>query len=522
MIGSPELFAISSDFIVHDKFPESDHVPLPIVINCRLKCDIPRKGRTHKPMWTRHHRCRWSPLNVRELKNILNDEISMPFREQIFKSFINMKSSNDLAICLTNYITQAADRLFERNTSKPLTSKRGPGWYDNECRQLRSEAIKAGERVITDCDHRMLIEKSRAYKACKQRKSREYRRYAVNKIDEAYVNNRGDIWKIISQYTFAGKSHNEPNAEQFYEYFSDLARGFTVEYFNYDYEKCAIDFLNKYDNDEFSMHNNDGLKLQIINDNFTEKEISDTIDSLKNNKSPGNDLLPAEFIKACKAELLPLITEALNYIINHREFPDIWAEGLRCPVFKTGDINNRNNYRGITVLSVITKFFETAVNNRLNFVATAYDSGDRFNGGFTKGSMTSDNIFILQGLIERQMTLGKPLYLCMVDFSKAFDLVDTNILFFKLIKSGIHGKVVDALRSLYRKTYFRPKHHGLLSPPTRDTHGVNQGGNTSPTLFRHYLSDLGDFLHQKCVLCISSDIIAHLLWADDLVLVSDS
>ena len=61
------------------------------------------------------------------------------------------------------------------------------------------------------------------------------------------------------------------------------------------------------------MHNNDGCKLQIINDNFTEKEKRDTIDSLKNNKSPGNNLLPAEFIKACRAELLPLITEALNY-----------------------------------------------------------------------------------------------------------------------------------------------------------------------------------------------------------------
>ena len=58
---------------------------------------------------------------------------------------------------------------------------------------------------------------------------------------------------MISQYAFDEKSHNEPNAEQYYEYSSGLARGFTVEYFNYDYKKCAIDFLNKYDNDEFSI-----------------------------------------------------------------------------------------------------------------------------------------------------------------------------------------------------------------------------------------------------------------------------
>ena len=314
--------------------------------------------------------------------------------------------------------------------SKSLTSRKGPGWYDSECRQLRSEAIRAGERVETDIDYHNLLEKSRSYKACKQRKSREYRRNAVNEIGKAYVKNRGDIWKIISRYTSTGKSHNEPNAEQFYEHFSNLARGCTAEYFNYDYENCAIDFLEKYDNGGIPRHDSDELKLQIINDNFTRNEISDTIDSLKNNKSPGIDLLPAEFIKGCKAELLPSVTDVLNYIINNGDFPDIWAEGLRSPVFKTGEITNRNNYRGITVLSVFTQIFETAVNNRLNFVATAYDCGDQFNGGFTKGSMTSDNIFILQGLVEIQMIVGKPLYLCMVDFSKAFDLVNRDILFF--------------------------------------------------------------------------------------------
>ena len=165
---------------------------------------------------------------------------------------------------------------------------------------------------------------------------------------------------------------------------------------------CHRFFLEKYDNGDIPRHDSDELKLQIINDNFTRNEISDTIDSLKNNKSHGDDLLPAEFIKGCKAELLPSGTDVLNYIINNGDFPDIWVEGLRSPVFKTGEITNRNNHRGITVLSVFTKIFGTAVNNRLNFVATVYDCGDRFNGGFTKGSITSDNIFILQGLIERR------------------------------------------------------------------------------------------------------------------------
>ena len=110
----------------------------------------------------------------------------------------------------------------------------------------------------------------------------------------------------------------------------------------------------------------------------------------------------------------------------------------------------------------------------------------------------------------------------MVDFSKAFDLVNRNILFFKLIKAGFHGKKIDTLHILYRKTVFRVKCKGLLSPPIRDNYGVNQGGNASPMLSRQYMADLGDYLIKHCGLCITDDIIVHLLWADDLVLISDS
>ena len=41
-------------------------------------------------------------------------------------------------------------------------------------------------------------------------------------------------------------------------------------------------------------------------------------------------------------------------------------------------------------------------------------------------------------------------------------------------------------------------------------------------LFRTYLADLGEYLTKHVGLCISDTIVAHLLWADDLVLVSAS
>ena len=109
------------------------------------------------------------------------------------------------------------------------------------------------------------------------------------------------------------------------------------------------------------------------------------------------------------------------------------------------------------------KIFETVINNRLVFLNEAFDEIDRHNGGFLHGSRTSDNVFALNGLTKRQMALGKPLLFCFGDFSKAFDIINRNILFYKLINRGWRGRVIDTFRSLYSKSNFCVKRNGKLS-----------------------------------------------------------
>ena len=209
-------------------------------------------------------------------------------------------------------------------------------------------------------------------------------------------------------------------------------------------------------------------------------------------------------------------------MVENREFPDSWAEGVRSAIYKTGISTDPENYRGITVLSVFTNIFETAVHDQMTFANEAFGIIDKLNGGFIKGSRTADNLLILNTLIERQLILGKHLFICFVDFSKAFDRVNRHILFYKLIKSGFHGKVINTMRNMYTKTFFRLKCNGKLSPRILDELGVNQGGSTSDIFFRRYMADLGDYLTENIGICIEDMILIHLLWADDLLLVSDT
>ena len=52
------------------------------------------------------------------------------------------------------------------------------------------------------------------------------------------------------------------------------------------------------------------------------------------------------------------------------------------------------------------------------------------------------------------MIIGESQFVCFVDFSKAFDLVNRHILFYKIMKAGWTGRVIDPLRSLYSKTHY--------------------------------------------------------------------
>ena len=64
------------------------------------------------------------------------------------------------------------------------------------------------------------------------------------------------------------------------------------------------------------------------------------------------------------------------------------------------------------------------------FVNEAFGILDKFNGGFLKGSTTADNIFIINTVIHRQLMKGESLFVCFVDYAKAFDRVNRHILFY--------------------------------------------------------------------------------------------
>lgn len=133
---------------------------------------------------------------------------------------------------------------------------------------------------------------------------------------------------------------------------------------------------------------------------------------------------------------------------------------------------------------------------------------------------TTDNIFILNSIITHCLNKNERLYCAFVDFTKAFDFVVRDILWFKLIKLGIRGKMFNIIKSIYNSVKSRVKHDNTLSDLFTCNIGVRQGECLSPFLFAMYVNDLEAELAVKGISGIDIGIINLyiLLYADDIIL----
>ena len=137
---------------------------------------------------------------------------------------------------------------------------------------------------------------------------------------------------------------------------------------------------------------------------------------------------------------------------------------------------------------------------------------------------TIDNIFVLNGLITHCINNNEYLYCCFVDFTKAFDYVERDILWYKLIKIGVRGRMLDIIKSIYTSVKSRMKNNNILSESFSCSIGVRQGECLSPFLFAMYVNDLEQELSEKGVNGIDIGMVQLLLllYADDIVIFAKS
>ena len=123
-------------------------------------------------------------------------------------------------------------------------------------------------------------------------------------------------------------------------------------------------------------------------------------------------------------------------------------------------------------------------------------------------------------IASKYKKIKKLVYAVFVDFKKAFDSVCRQALFYKMTQHGITGKLYKVLRDMYSNSFAYIKLSGHLSKRFRISKRTEHGHPLSPDLFKIFLSDLSKLLEFSNCPELSKTQISHLLWADDLIMLS--
>ena len=124
-------------------------------------------------------------------------------------------------------------------------------------------------------------------------------------------------------------------------------------------------------------------------------------------------------------QFITFTTTLFNKLLEQESYPEIWSTGSIKPTLKKGDKKCPSNYRGITLLPVMGKLFFTILRDRLLHLAKL---NDKLQFGYRQGRRTTDAKFVIITAIQSYKKKNKPLFTCFVDFAKAFDSMNHNLL----------------------------------------------------------------------------------------------
>src|SRR5271154_5540340 len=146
-----------------------------------------------------------------------------------------------------------------------------------------------------------------------------------------------------------------------------------------------------------------------------------------------------------------------------------------------------------------------------------------FQNGFRTDRRLTDNIYVLTQVIEIAKNEGRKLYCAFLDFSKAYDSVDRDILWSRLQSMGFSEEDVEHLKEIYEGTEYKFEWNGIITGSIRVTQGLKQGCPLSPLLFALYLVLLTSSLEKSGKgFSVGNAKIPGLAYADDIVLLADS
>ena len=251
------------------------------------------------------------------------------------------------------------------------------------------------------------------------------------------------------------------------------------------------------------------LKLNIediISDiAFTCDDVVNAINEISENSACGDNDIPALILKKCKDSISYPILLIWQASISSGHVPKIFKKQIITPVHKKSSKAEPANYRPIALTSHVIKIFERIIRKQL------VDHLERNNlicsnqHGFRKHRSCLTQLLSHIDLILQNLQNGMDTDVIYLDYAKAFDKVDHQILLQKLYSYGVRGKLLMWINSYLTNREQTVVINGEHSEPAKVISGVPQGTVLGPVMFIMYLNDLTSCIKHSVISSFADD-----------------
>lgn len=234
-------------------------------------------------------------------------------------------------------------------------------------------------------------------------------------------------------------------------------------------------------------------------------EVKGLINSLNPRKGTGPNSIPTKILQLLSDDISEHLCKIFNLSFTTGKHPDILKISKTIPIFKKGVEQIVSNYRPISLLSNINKILEKLMFSRVYDFLERHKSIYNLQFGFRSRHSTNHALIDITENIRQALDDNKAVCGIFLDFQKAFDTVNHEILIRKLNHYGIRGIANNWFSSYLSNRSQYVSISGFESDRKPINHGVPQGSVLGPILFLLYINDLNEAIKYSKVYHFADD-----------------